>query len=239
VQFGTVETLVLLLIFSVPGAIFLYSYSREFNPYERVTFIQEQFPFEIIILYLITSAIIHSLLIVISLLIFLVSAWLYNNPNILADFFTPFSDVNSANLFSLTISICTIIAYFLSSLFIAYWTGKLWSKRDFGKIPYWCKQIIEMRYNSIRQGEIPIIELTLLNGRKIDGAWHSFSLIDRKQISFEVTIRQVETNQTIWTPSNNIQEMLIKTTQSTFRLLFGLQETFKAEIPGANETDQL
>jgi len=227
VQFETIETLVLLLLFSVPGAIFLYSYSRGFNPYERITFIQEQFPFELAVLYVITSAIIHSCLIVISLILVWVSSWIFNNSLILSDILVSLSDIKTANLSAITVSICTIISYFLLSILIAYWAGKLWAKHNFGRIPYWCKQIIEMRLSAIKRGEKPIVEITMLNGGKMTGAWYSFSLIDRKKTSFEVTIHQVEANQLIWISSSNIQEMSVKTTERNLRLFFGPQDAQK------------
>src|SRR3972149_411850 len=105
------ETILVLLLFMAPGAVFLYAFSRRIEGSERARYIQEQFPFELSGFYVVASAAIHSVLLTGCLLILsLISAWA-NEPQIYSKLFQPLSNIVSADTSALLLILLVVLAY--------------------------------------------------------------------------------------------------------------------------------
>lgn len=220
-QFETLETLLLILFFSFPGAIFVYSYSRSFNPTERTSYIQEQFPLETTILYLIASVFVHILLIILTLVILNIIAVKTNNPNLLQDITSTFGRNQFTEIRIINSLISSVVIYFVASILLSYFLGRLWARWNYLALPLWCQQIVKIQAAAYKNGEVPTVELMLRNGSKLMGKWHSVQLIDRKKVTFEISILQDKKNLVIWTQSSNILSMDLRAKYSNMTLYFG------------------
>lgn len=228
----TFETLLLLLLFAVPGAVFLLAYSRAFTPSERAAYIQEQFPVELTILYLTASAVIHSILLIGLLVVLsLIGKW-SNDPQIHLKVILPWANIASTSTDSLVLPVFLAIAYFFVSLVSAYFAGKWWAKRPIPAVPPWCKEILQLRTGE----QIPQLKLWLRNAQPpLEGEWGDFRLLSRKQMIFEVAIRRPRMKQVIWIPSSIIAEMDVRSTQSTVKIVLAQQPQGGKEAPPSEE----
>lgn len=221
--FETLETLVLLLLFSVPGAVFLYAYSRAFSPAERVDYIRQQFPFELTVFYLTASAAIHFLLLAISLFLLNFVARHSVDPYVLSRITKPLLNVTSADVQSVTLSALVMLVYFGASLVMAYLAGKWWGNRYVPSVPLWCRELVELRAASLKTGEAIWLKLLLRDGIEMEGEWSGFRFIGGKQGTFEITFRQPKKNQIIWVGSSNIVEINATCGPEKKKVIFGLQ----------------
>ena len=229
-KFETLETLVLLLLFSVPGAVFLYAYSRAFSPAERVNYIRQQFPFELTVFYLTASAAIHFLLSAISLFLLNLAAWHFHDPHVLSCIIEPLLNVTSTDVQSLTLPASVVLVYFGASLVLAYLAGKWWGNRYIPSVPLWCKELVELRAASLRAGGNVQLKLLLRDGIEMEGEWDGFRFLGGKQGTFEITFRQPKKNQVIWVDSSNIVEMNVTCGQEKKKFLFRQQEDKGIEV---------
>lgn len=219
-KFETLETLVLLLFFSVPGAVFLYSYSRAFDPTERANYIEQQFPFELTILYLTASVAIHILLLVMALLLLNLVAWRLHDPHLLTRITKPLLDVISADVQSLTFSMSVALVYFGVSLVAAYFAGRWWGNRYVPSVPLWCRELVELRAASLKDEGNVQLKLLLRDGIELEGEWEGLRLQGGKQDAFEITLRQPKRNLTIWVDSSSISELTATWGQENRKFLF-------------------
>jgi len=227
------ETILVLLLFMAPGAVFLYAFSRRIEGSERARYIQEQFPFELSGFYVVASAAIHSVLLTGCLLILsLISAWA-NEPQIHSKLFQPLSNIVSADTSALLLILLVVLAYFFTSLGLGYFAGIWWSKHYVPTIPKWCRQILQLQAIALTQQEIVQLELTLQNQQpSLEGEWYDFKLLSGKRMTFEVAIRQPKKNQVIWIPSSLIAKMDVRSTQGTIMLVLGHQPpNWEDELP--------
>lgn len=224
-KFETLETLVLLLFFSVPGAIFLYAYSRAFDPTERANYIKQQFPFELAIFYLNASAAIHLLLLAIALIFLNFAAKRLHEPHLSTRIIKPLLDVTSADVRSLTLSISVVLVYFGVSLVTAYFTGRWWGNHYVPSVPLWCRELMELRAASLKEGGSVQLKLLLRDGIELEGEWEGLRLRGGRQDAFEITVRQPRRNLTIWIDSSNIAEMTATWVQENRKFLFRQQDS--------------
>lgn len=239
-KFETLETLVLLLLFGVPGAVFLYAYSRAFSPTERVNYIRQQFPFELTVFYLTASAAIHFLLLAISLFLLNLVARYFNDPHALTHIIDPLLNVTQADVRSLTLSASAVLVYFGVSLVVAHYAGKWWGNRYIPSVPLWCRELVELRAVSLKQGDSIQLKLLLRDGIELEGQWDGFRFLGGKQDAFEITLRQPKRNQVIWVDSSNIAEMTATCGQEKRKFLFRQRKEKDAEVAnrGTGETGQ-
>lgn len=228
-KFETLETLVLLLLFSVPGAVFLYAYSRAFSPAERVNYIRQQFPFELTVFYLTASAIIHSLLLGASVFLLNLFAQYFHDPYMLSRIIKPLRNVTWADVQSLTLSASVVLLYFGASLVVAYFAGKWWRNQYIPSVPLWCRELVEFRAASMKRGDDILLKLLLCDGTELEGEWDGFRFLGGKQDTFEITFRQPKRKQIIWVDSSNIVEMAATCGQEKRKFLFRQRRERDAE----------
>jgi hypothetical protein len=206
-KLDTVTTLLLLLLFAVPGIVFLYAYSRAFDPSERARYIQEQFPVELTLLYLTASAIVHTILLVLLLAVLNLIERRLQVSDVVSRLLHPLLNITTASLDSLTVSVLTMAAYFAASLVLAYLIGRWWRMRHRPRFPIWCNELVELRVISSESGSPVHLKLLLRDGRSLEGEWRSFGLLGKREGGFEIAFEQTQMKRLVWVSSANIAEM--------------------------------
>ncbi len=216
----TLETLILLLLFAVPGVVFVFTYSRVISYSKRVDFIRKQFPFEAILVYITASAIIHVLLASVVLMIVITIAWIFQIPDIISVLVRPLQNWETTSIFQLALPISTIFTYFVLSLVIAYRAGKSWKKRYKPSVPIWLKALVELLFRAENEDEKAQIELLFKNGMEFDGEWENLRYYVGNPDTFEIAIRQPKKKLVFYVESSNLKELTASWGGESKRVVF-------------------
>ena len=238
-SFQNLQTLVLILLFLTPGALFIYVCALHYSPSMRTKYLRDQFPIELTIYYLIVSAVIHTILVLATLgiIAFIDST---HPQAYLSEYLMAIATHRVVpGPRDVSILAVAVIAYFLLSLVLA-WVGGRWvGKHLLRPTPLWHDLIAEMHAQAKVEQKPCSIQLQLRGQRELKGDFVDIQCWAEGPDSFQLLISEDtedsgddgrQSKKRVWIDSREINEMALQVSVRRTTFIFSREESANGDV---------
>jgi len=226
------EALFVALLFLVPGALFLYTCAAYYSPAMRGEYLRRQFPLELALYYLLASAIIHGILLILGGCITVSIALITSNAQLVKDWYDILDRFPKVSVAEFFFVLLIGVGYLALSLLSAYVGAKRLRRSLLLPTQLWSDEMLKIMTQLAEEKNIFVQVLLDDKGgaNAVEGKLGSFQFVGEKGKAFELlllTERPETPNTTVWLDSSVIQELKVSNSAESWRFIFGIKSDSK------------